>query len=135
MSAAYLSNMIRCDYPLPDPAFQDHVFQTEAFDGLLDRYTITRDGRLILHAIAHEFVPQEERPNYGTPEWNSPWGRWEGAFRPVPVGDEEIPYHGDLEFFAIVGGDRNPPQRVQYLATFYRGRLQQIVRVQPPPAK
>jgi hypothetical protein len=124
--------MIRCEYPLPDTAFQDHVFQTKAFDGLMDRYTISRDGRLILHAVAHEFVPAEERPNFGTPEWNSPWGHWEGAFRPVPVGDEEIPYHGDLEFFAFICSTHGAPQLLEYRATFIRGRLRKIVRVQPP---
>jgi hypothetical protein len=131
----YLSNMIRCEYPLPDPTLQDHVFQTNGFDSLLDRYTITRDGRLILHAVAYEFVQPEERPNYGTPEWNAPWGHWEGAFRPVPVGDEEIPYHGDLEFFTFISSNHGPPQVVQFRASFYRGRLEEIVRAEPPSAE
>jgi len=133
MSISYIYSTIRCEYPLPDPAFQDHLFQTKAFDGLMDRYTISRDGRLILHAVAHEFIPPEERPNYGTPEWNSPWGRWEGACRPVPVGDVEIPYHGDLEFFAFISSTHGARQLVEYRATFIRGRLQEIVRVQPQP--
>jgi hypothetical protein len=135
MSTSFLFNMIRCEYPLPDPAFQDHVFETKTFDGLLDSYTITRDGRLILHAVAYEFVPQEERPYYGTPEWNSPWGHWEGAFRRVPVGDVEIPYHGDLEFSALIIGNHKPPQILKYRATFSRGRLQEIVRVHSPSTK
>lgn len=131
MSTSYLFSMIRCEYPLPDPDLQDHVFQTKAFEGLLDRYTITRDGRLILHEVAYEFVPEEDRPYYGTPRWNSPWGHWEGAFQPVPMGDVEISYHGDLEFFAFISSNHSPPQFVGYLATFSRGRLQEIVRVEP----
>jgi hypothetical protein len=106
INKSYISNMITCEYPLPDPEFQDYVFQTKAFDGLLDRYTITQDGRLILHAVAQEFVPPEERPNYGTPDWNSPWGPWEGAFRPVPAGDVEIP------FWAAPRSSRGPRKQV-----------------------
>jgi hypothetical protein len=130
----YISSVLTCEYPLPDPEFQDYVFQTKAFDGLLDRYSITRDGRLILHAVAQEFVSPEERPNYGTPEWNSPWGPWEGAFRPVPVGDVEIPFDGYFEFSTDIT-NHGATQRVVYRATFSRGRLQEIVRVQPPSPK
>jgi len=128
---SYISNVLTCEYPLPDPEFQGYVFQTKAFDGLLDRYTITRDGRLILHAVAQEFVPPEERPNYGTPEWNSPWGPWEGAFRPVPVGDVEVPFHGDFVFSTVIT-NHGAPQLVEYRAKFNRGRLQEIVRAEPP---
>ena len=40
-----------CDYPLPDSSDQYREFLTRDFDGHgLDRYTITRDGRLIRHA-------------------------------------------------------------------------------------
>ncbi len=37
---------IHCDYPLPDPEYQDEEFQTKDLDRTLDRYRITADGRL-----------------------------------------------------------------------------------------
>ncbi len=60
---------IRCEYPLPDSIVQDHVFQTKSLERVMDSYAITRDGRLILHEVRYEQVPEEEeRPHYGTPE-------------------------------------------------------------------
>jgi hypothetical protein len=40
---------IKCEYPLPDPEVQDHVFQTKDFENLMERYTITKEGRLIFN--------------------------------------------------------------------------------------
>jgi len=49
------------------------------------------------------------------------------------VGDEEIPFHGDLEFFSYLSSsDHELPELVQYRATFSRGRVENIVRVQLP---
>lgn len=43
---------VRCEYPLPDAELQDERFQTKSFYGLLENYTITKDGRLI-HDSSH----------------------------------------------------------------------------------
>ena len=40
---------LRCEYELPDKEVQDEVFQTKSLDRLMDDYTITREGKLILH--------------------------------------------------------------------------------------
>jgi len=119
---------IRCEFPLPDKVMQDEWFQTKSFECLLDRYTITRDGRLILHQVRYETIPEEERPYYGKPEWETkPFIRSLGCMRSVPVGDVEVPYHGDITFYTSVG---NGPDHewFEYRARFTEGRVQWIKR-------
>lgn len=46
-----LFDTVHCKYPLPDPRHQDLEFQTKDLDPALLTYTITRDGRLVRHAL------------------------------------------------------------------------------------
>ncbi len=39
---------LRCKYPLPDKIVQTDSFQTKSLECLLDDYTITENGKLIL---------------------------------------------------------------------------------------
>jgi hypothetical protein len=94
---------IVCDYPLPGSDDQDREFLTRDLGTRgVDRYTITRDGRLIRHA--------------------SPT-----LFGPVPVHDIEWPIHDDIRIFApdstADGG------AVEYAVRFTRGRVEWIRRV------
>jgi hypothetical protein len=94
---------IVCEYPLPGPDDQDREFLTRDLGTRgVDRYTITRDGRLIRHA--------------------SPT-----LFGPVPVHDIEWPIHDDIRIFApdsaADGGT------VEYAVRFTRGRVEWIRRV------
>lgn len=121
---------IRCEYPLPETGFRvlvGHTFQTKDLDNLLDKYTITTDGRLIHHREHYEEVPEKERPLYGTPGWDESLGKWVGSLRSVPEGDEEIPYHGDIHFYDAFGV-RGEAGRVwlAYKARFTEGRLSRI---------
>ena len=119
---------IRCDYPLPDREVQAHVFQTKSLDSGLDKYTISRDGRLILHHVRYESVPAEERPYYGTPEWqNTPVAQTFGCMRAVPVGDVEIPRHGDIILYLSLGEGKDY-KRFAYRVRFTEGRGQWIKR-------
>jgi hypothetical protein len=121
---------LHCEFPLPDAAVQDEVFQTKSFERLLDRYTITGDGRLILHQVRYEEVPEEERPYYGTPEWEQGGlFRLCGSMRAVPVGDVEVLFHGDIVFYTSLE-DRPGRQWFEYRARFTDGRLQWIRRVE-----
>jgi hypothetical protein len=126
-----LFDEIQCEYPLPDPAVQKEIFQTKRLDCSMDRYTITADGRLILHKTRYELVPEEERPSYGTPEWEtSPFTRFLGSLRVVPEGDVELVYHGDIEFYTPIGGaGDDEPEWFEFQARFTEGRLQWIRRV------
>lgn len=120
---------LRCEYPLLDRVVQDKWFQTKSFDCALDRYTITRDGRLILHQVRYEAVPEEEQTFYGTPEWEkNPLARVIGSLRSVPVGDVEVPFHGDVIFYTSIGGGSDR-EWFEYRARFTEGRLQWIKRV------
>jgi len=119
---------LRCEFPLPDPIVQDEIFQTKDLERLLDRYTITSDGRLILHQVRYEEVPEKERPYYGTPEWKrGGLIQFLGSLRPVPVGAVEIPFHGDIVFYTFL---ENRPEKewFEYRARFTDGRLQWIRR-------
>lgn len=134
---------IRCEYPLPRSGYRvlpGHTFQTKSFENLMDKYTITTDGKLILHKEVWEPVPEEERPYYGEPEWDRPFGRWIGSAKAMPAGDEEISYHGDVRFYDVfrVALLEGAGRRVwlEYRARFTEGRLSRIevaeVRNLPP---
>jgi hypothetical protein len=133
---------ITCEYPLPSTGYgvpTGHEFQTQDFENLLDRYSITADGTLLLHEEEWEEVPEPERPYYGSPHWDKPLGRWIGSLRAVPLGEEEVLYDGDVRFydaFRLVGGGR---VWIEYRASFVWGRLNRIeveeIRDLPPPKR
>lgn len=132
---------ITCEYPLPKSGYlvlPGHTFQTKSFENLLDKYTITTDGKLILHNEVWEPVPEEDRPYYGKPEWEKPLGAWVGSMRAIPAGDEEIPHHGDIYFYDVFRVRSEGGARVwlEYRARFTEGRLSRIevadVRDLPP---
>lgn len=133
---------ITVEYPLPPSGYRvlpGHTFQTKDFDNLLDKYTITADGKLVLHRERWEEVPEKERPYYGTPEWEGPFGKWIGSIRAVPEGDEEIDYHGDVRFYDAfrVDGEEGARVWIEYEVRFTEGDLSRIrvvdVHELPPP--
>ena len=121
---------VRVEYPLPDPEAQGLVFQTKSLDSLLDDFTVTHDGRLILHAVDFDTVPEEERPNYGKPEWeHGALSQLMGSIRRVPLGDVEIPYKGDVEIHTSTGSREAGDYRwYEYVIRFEEGRVRWIKR-------
>lgn len=120
---------IRCEYPLPDPIVQDELFQTKSLHRVLDEYTIASDGRLILHEVRYEPVPAEDRPFYGTDEWDeNPFLQLIGSLRSVPLDDVSVPYHGDIVFYTSLDADGR--KWFEYRARFTEGALQWIRRVE-----
>lgn len=122
---------IRCEYPLPRTGYRvlpGHTFQTKDLECLLDKYTITAGGFLVLHREVWEPVPEEERPHYGSPEWEKPLGKWIGSMRAVPMGDEEVPHHGDILFYDSFRVEGEGGRRVwlEYKARFTEGFLSRI---------
>jgi hypothetical protein len=149
---------LKCDWPLEDPAHNALQFQTKDTNAQwMEQYTITSDGRLIHHEVTYRSVPEEERvarlmeqfPEHG-PEYFKE-GMWSicGSMSSLPVGDREIPFHGDLCFYsslengeekyrnlkeAILEGKpplRNPSYQsewVEYTARFTEGRVARIWR-------
>lgn len=121
---------IKCEYSLPEAALQDVLFQTKSLDRLMDRYTITRDGRLIHHTVRYELIPEAARPFYGKPEWEKPLLQFCGMFKGVSTGDVEVPYHGDIYFYTSSGAHTdNNFEWFEYQARFTEGRVQWIKRV------
>lgn len=100
---------VSVNYPLPDAprTIQKEAFQTKAFGdgftgGFLDNYTVTEEGKLILHKELWETVPEEKRPYYGKPEWKNPINQIMGSMKSVPVGDEVVDFHGILNVYVLV---------------------------------
>jgi hypothetical protein len=92
---------LRCEYELPDKEVQSEVFQTKSIRRLMDTYTITREGKLLLHRA---------------------WGD-----RDAPVTDLEIPYDGEIRFYTVLKrGDEY--KTYEYRARFTRGRLESLSR-------
>ena len=98
-----LYDTLGCEYPLPDPRYQDLEFQTRDLEWSLLRYTITRDGRLLVHAPA---VPRD---------------------RQIALDrDVELPLHGDVLIYAAK--PETDHGLVEYRVRFRHGRVVGIHR-------
>jgi hypothetical protein len=124
---------IKCLYPLPGATkeVQEGVFQTKDFDNAMDNYTITEDGRLILHEKVYEHVPEEERPYYGKPEWEKPIFRIFGCLKSTPIGDKEIPYHGYINIYTTCSFFSGDPyaEWFEYEIKFTDGKVESVERL------
>lgn len=121
---------IKVEYPLPDPEVQDHIFQTKDLLNMLDRFTLTREGRLIWHKTRTEDVPEEERPYWGKTEWVNPLFQMIGSVRSIPVADIDYQYHGHLRFYTSTGDiNKSNFTWYEYEAAFTNGALVEIKRV------
>lgn len=121
---------IHVDYPLPgDPPYKD--FQTKDLDCTMGSYTITAGGRLIEHTYVLDFVPEEERPFFGKPEWEHPFMRMCGCLKREETGDVDTNYHGLLIFYT--GKWSNELQKhldwYEYRAKFTDGTLVDVERI------
>ncbi len=95
---------IRCEFPLPDDRFQEESFQTKSLECLLDNYTLTKQGRLVLHM--HRCYQKDSQ-------------------------DVDVAYHGDIRFYTSVGEqDQDTFEWVEYEARFTDGSVTWIKRVE-----
>ena len=97
-----LFDRVRCEYRLPNPAYQDLDFQTKDLDCLLDHYVITLDGRLI----------QLTSKRHGLER------------------DIEWPYHGDIRIYAAYPHEDR--DLVEYTVRFTHGRVEWIRPLDAP---
>jgi hypothetical protein len=99
-----------CEYPLPDDKEPlRRQFQTKNLHRLLDRYTITKQGRLIHHRVRYvaEETPAE--------------GRFGFQMVPVEQKDIDMDFHGDIR---LSGMKDNTP--CDYVVRFTHGALEWI---------
>lgn len=96
-----LFDYLRSEYPLPEGIPQTTVFQTKDAQEqpYMERFRITKEGRLIHERVAYEEVPQNERPY---PNGKGLF-KMMGAMRSVPLGDVDTNFHGALTFYADAG--------------------------------
>lgn len=117
---------IKCEYSLSDPEMQDSLFQTKDLNNLLDNYTITEDGLLLYSKVKWQYVPEEERPYYGTKEWDeNPLMRTCGCLKTTYLGEEFVNYTGDIIFYTI---NRENDSLISYRASFVEGKITEINR-------
>jgi hypothetical protein len=119
-----------CEYALPigvpDWLTNDIVFQTKDTESqYMETYVITEQGRLIHQAVKYETVPEEERPYYGKPEWETAtWMQICGMIRKIPIGNVDTNFHGDLHFHGM--SEKEPYDFCGLVARFTNGWLEWI---------
>jgi hypothetical protein len=130
-----LYDNIKCLYPLPDNPPEnikkqalEGNFQTKDLECFLEDYTITEEGELIHHAVRYDFVPEEERPYYGKPEWiTKPFTRSFGSMKTTFTGDEKEKGTFALNFYTT---NAETDEWYEYVALFKGGKLIAIERTE-----
>lgn len=112
-------DLLVCGFPLPGnpPAWVvGHEFQTKDLNNMLELYTITPDGMLM--------VKHEERRRVNDESWMDDEGM-------VRQWDERVLYHGDIIFYTDGDTPESHGERVwlEYRARFSHGLLDSIERV------
>jgi len=95
---------VKCKYKLPGAPriVQNDVFQTKDLECMMCSYTITEDGELIYHIYEYYEVPEEDRPHYGTPEWDDkPLTKLIGSMGSKFLEDKKINHHGIINIYTI----------------------------------
>lgn len=101
-----LFDTVRCEYPLRNPAHQKLEFQTKDLECMLGEYTITRDGRLVLHAGKGFFSRKAKR-------------------------DVEYPFHGDVRIYTSLKKPHKRGEWIEYQVRFTEGRVHRVRRSGP----
>lgn len=115
---------VHCEHPLLDPEHRDMVFQTKNLLCLMEQYLITEDGYLIRHKQTWEVVPEEERPYYGTPNWDKGGlFRARGMFRTSNIEEIVIAYHGDVWLL------KHLDEPIEYRVRFTNGKVESVERI------
>jgi len=139
-----LFDYVICDYPLPDSYKGSIKFTTKDLNSFMNTFTITESGQLLEHKFHFEEVPEEERPKFNTPEWNSDnetiktWTRLMGSKIQVFDGLEPYLYTGAVCFYGsnldscnsdgyYTTENDEPYEYKEYIALFKNGMLINII--------
>lgn len=98
---------VTCDYPIPDPAYQNERFQTKSLDCVLNEFKISADGKLLKRRVDRQGCGNRWLEIPGTERW------------------EIVPFDSDIYFYAYLA-DTNT--FVIYRARFESGLLLSIKR-------
>ena len=130
MIAMGMFDEIRMEYPVPDSEVQDHWFQTKDFHCIMDRYTVSKDGRLIHHKVRYERATEQSDADKSSSERDKkPIWEWPSLVE-VPLGDEDINYHGDIRIITCLESDDSDDRiSYQYLVRFTEGIVQWVKRL------
>jgi hypothetical protein len=96
-----LFDEVRCEYPLPDPAHQNLLFQTKDLEKGLEQYLITRRGRLV-RTRSDWLTPRERR--------------------------DACPIHQDLRIYDSVEVGPDEREWVEYVFRFTEGKVTRVRR-------
>jgi hypothetical protein len=96
------------DLPFGHPE-SERSFQTKSLGNCLDQFTITKEGRLILHSVRYESSGERAE------------GLSSMRMTAIPMGDVDTEFHGDMELVARV-----EDRLVEYVARFTHGTLEWI---------
>lgn len=121
---------ISVKYPLPDPEYQDHVFQTKDLENCLNHYIITEGGDLVVERVSVEETPitEEQRAQAEAEYGIDTLSYWLMTRPSVTVTDrdyEQVLYHGDIVFYDYL--DDEDHTWIEYRARFTNGKLEWIV--------
>lgn len=126
-----------CEASLPDDFDPEGEveFQTKDLEQAFQTYRITADGRLLWHKTMLRSVPPEQRPYWGTSEWEqSPLYPLIGSLEEISQGWQVLEeFTGTIRFYwtnlSAVGPegmktrDGRPACRREYRAHFQNGKL------------
>ena len=123
-----LYNNVKCEYLLPGAprGVQNDIFQTKDFECVMDNYIITEPGELSLTVYEYYEVPEEERPHYGTPEWEEkPFYKLIGSMSHKFIENRKINHHGII-FIYTIAVDK---EWWEYEIKFTDGKITNVKRV------
>ena len=97
---------VECAADLPDEFLIAGLsFQTKSLYRSLDRFSITKEGRLVLHACRYEHTGQDG---------------WIPLMTRIPTEDVDLDFHGDIRLMTSEGEIR------EYAVRFTHGRLEWV---------
>ena len=110
---------IRCKARLPEPGFEDRVFQTKCTPAqCLDLYEISEDGTLL-----HQKYDIEDRSN---PNATDPFERIVGCATRVNPMMEPCDMTGEIRFYDFIDGNDS---WIEFSAYFISGKMQSVTTV------
>jgi hypothetical protein len=80
------------------------LFQTKDFDRGMDTLIINADGTLERNRDIYEEVPEEERPYFGKPEWETGFGKLIGCMKVKEVIRDKfgLPERDTIHFYSSI---------------------------------